>query len=121
MQAPAGHLGDPQVTCAVQRREGAWEDLAKRRYRRVMVLAAGLPLLQQLSGINTVVLFSSQVSPKAGTASPWPKCSPWSRDYNQLSYMASPALRIHLTATLQRSCSLQVPVLSWHAQHLHLK
>lgn len=37
--------------------EAAWADLLKPRYRRMMLLAAGLPLLQQLSGINSVVYF----------------------------------------------------------------
>ncbi len=31
-----------------------------RRYRLMMVLAAALPLWQQLSGINTVVFYSSE-------------------------------------------------------------
>ena len=35
--------------------EASWADLLKPRYRRMMLLAAGLPLLQQLSGINSVV------------------------------------------------------------------
>ena len=40
------------------------------QYRRVMVLAAGLPLFQQASGINSVVFYSSEVFQKAGLASP---------------------------------------------------
>lgn len=40
---------------------GTWEDLLSMRYRRIMLLAAGLPLLQQASGINTVIYYSSQV------------------------------------------------------------
>ena len=40
---------------AVVEGEASWTDLLKPRYRRMMLLAAGLPLLQQLSGINSVV------------------------------------------------------------------
>ncbi len=42
--------------------EGGWGSLLKRRYRRIMILAAALPILQQASGINTVVFYSSDVS-----------------------------------------------------------
>lgn len=42
--------------------EGAWSDLVQRRYRRMMVLAVSLPLLQQASGINSVTFYSSSVS-----------------------------------------------------------
>lgn len=38
-----------------------WGALLWPKYRRVMLLAAGLPLAQQLSGINTVIFYSSQV------------------------------------------------------------
>ena len=41
--------------------EAGWATLFQKRYRRIMLLAAGLPLLQQGSGINTVILYSSQV------------------------------------------------------------
>ena len=37
-----------------------WASLWEPRYRRVMVLAAALPLTQQASGINTVIFYSSQ-------------------------------------------------------------
>lgn len=40
---------------------GGWGALLMRRYRLIMVLAAALPLWQQLSGINTVVFYSSEV------------------------------------------------------------
>lgn len=40
---------------------GGWGALLLRRYRLIMVLAAALPLWQQLSGINTVVFYSSEV------------------------------------------------------------
>ncbi len=46
---------------------GGFAALLDPRYRRIMALAAGLPLLQQLSGINTVIFYSSQV---CGGASP---------------------------------------------------
>lgn len=42
--------------------EGNWSDLVQRRYRRMMVLAVSLPLLQQASGINSVTFYSSSVS-----------------------------------------------------------
>lgn len=45
------------------RLEGGWGALLKRRYRRIMILAAALPILQQASGINTVVFYSSDVHP----------------------------------------------------------
>ena len=42
--------------------EGAWGDLVQPRYRRMMVLAVSLPLLQQASGINSITFYSSSVS-----------------------------------------------------------
>lgn len=47
-----------------------WAALLQPRYRRVMTLAVALPLFQQLSGINTVIFYSSQVFKMAGLASP---------------------------------------------------
>lgn len=52
--------GCQEASSAEQEGEG-WSALLRKRYRRIMVLAAGLPLLQQGSGINTVILYSSQV------------------------------------------------------------
>lgn len=49
--------------------QGGWGSLLKARYRRIMVLAAGLPLLQQASGINTVVFYSSDVIPGSAAVS----------------------------------------------------
>lgn len=43
--------------------EGQWGDLVQPRYRRMMVLAVTLPLLQQASGINSITFYSSSVSP----------------------------------------------------------
>lgn len=40
-----------------------WQGLLAHRYRLMMALAVGLPLLQQASGINTVVYYSTKVSP----------------------------------------------------------
>ena len=40
-----------------------WGALLAPKSRRVMILAAGLTLFQQLSGINTVVFYSSEVRP----------------------------------------------------------
>ena len=50
--------GEPQ--------QGGWSALLNGRYRRIMILASALPILQQLSGINTVVFYSSDVSLKSG-------------------------------------------------------
>lgn len=44
--------------------EGGWGALLNRRYRRIMILASALPILQQASGINTVVFYSSDVGPE---------------------------------------------------------
>lgn len=41
---------------------GTWGDLLSPQYHRIMLLAAGLPLFQQGSGINTVIYYSSQVN-----------------------------------------------------------
>lgn len=53
----------------VPRSEG-FAALLDPRYRRVMMLAAGLPLLQQAGGINTVVLYGTAVFRAAGVTSP---------------------------------------------------
>ncbi|KAK9819874.1 hypothetical protein WJX72_003513 [[Myrmecia] bisecta] len=50
--------------------EASWSELFSPRYRRIMMLAAGLPLLQQASGINTVIFYSSQVFEDAGLHQP---------------------------------------------------
>ena len=42
--------------------EGQWGDLVQPRYRRMIVLAVSLPLLQQASGINSITFYSSSVS-----------------------------------------------------------
>lgn len=44
-----------------ERSAGGWDSLLQRQYSWMMLLALGLPLLQQASGINTVIFFSSQV------------------------------------------------------------
>lgn len=44
--------------------------LLKPKYRHILLLAAGLPILQQLSGINTVILYGSDVLRSAGIRSP---------------------------------------------------
>ena len=41
--------------------EEGWADLLKPRYRWIMLLTTILPLAQQLSGINTCILYSSEV------------------------------------------------------------
>ncbi|KAL4859569.1 Plastidic glucose transporter 4 [Chlorella vulgaris] len=53
-----------------QHRSLGWSALLQPRYRRVMVLASAIPLLQQLSGINSIVFFSTKVFEQAGLQSP---------------------------------------------------
>ena len=48
----------------------AFQLLFHPRYRKIMLLAAGLPLLQQFSGINSVILYGSEVFRTAGVKSP---------------------------------------------------
>lgn len=55
----AGGIGDGGEGASL-----GWSALWEPRYRRVMVLAAAIPLAQQASGINTVVFYSSQVGPR---------------------------------------------------------
>lgn len=43
-----------------------WGALLKKKYRWMVVLSVGIPMLQQLSGVNTVVLYSSQLFTQAG-------------------------------------------------------
>ena len=38
------------------------------KYRRIMILASALPIMQQLSGINTVVFYSSDVRHPASSS-----------------------------------------------------
>lgn len=59
--------GEPQ--------QGGWSALFHGKYRRIMVLASALPILQQLSGINTVVFYSSDVSPLLGSFAVWGSCN----------------------------------------------
>eukprot|EP00887_Chlorella_sp_A99_P005345 scaffold1.g5345.t1 len=47
-----------------------WSTLWQPRYRRVLVLAGALQVLQQTSGINTVIFYSSSVFRQAGLRSP---------------------------------------------------
>ncbi|GAQ91744.1 hexose transporter [Klebsormidium nitens] len=49
--------------------EAGWGDLFSKRYRKVTLIACALFLLQQFSGINAVVYFSTTVFRKAGVAS----------------------------------------------------
>ncbi|KAF8055122.1 menG [Scenedesmus sp. PABB004] len=51
-------------------RPRGWGGLGARRYRRIVALCLALPLLQQASGINVVVYYSSKVFAGAGLASP---------------------------------------------------
>lgn len=53
-----------------QGESGGFAALLDPRYRRVMLLAVSIPLLQQLGGINTVILYGSEVFRLAGVESP---------------------------------------------------
>ncbi|DBB09503.1 TPA: hypothetical protein ACH3X3_008063 [Trebouxia sp. C0006] len=64
-EAGSSHLDDEELSG-----EGEWSDLVQRRYRRMMVLAVSLPLLQQASGINSITFYSSSVFTRAGLSSP---------------------------------------------------
>jgi hypothetical protein len=61
-------LIDEEEERAQLMKEG-WAALSRREYRLMMALALGLPLLQQASGINTVIYFSSEVRSAKGA---WP-------------------------------------------------
>ncbi|KAL4547850.1 hypothetical protein Ndes2526B_g07072 [Nannochloris sp. 'desiccata'] len=50
--------------------EGSFTALLNPKYRRIMILAVGVVFQQQLSGINTVILYGSEVFRTAGIASP---------------------------------------------------
>jgi len=54
-------------------KEGAvegWSALVMRKYRWMVILAIGIPVLQQLSGINTVVMYSKTMFMEAGVSNP---------------------------------------------------
>ncbi|KAI8471190.1 MAG: general substrate transporter [Monoraphidium minutum] len=69
MEDDSEHLLDPDQAAAARRKEG-WSGLGKREYRRMLSLSLMLPLLQQASGINTVIYYSSMVFLRAGLKSP---------------------------------------------------
>jgi len=57
----------------IEEKQGAvegWDALLKKKYRWMVVLAIGIPVLQQLSGVNTVVLYSSKLFSEAGVSNP---------------------------------------------------
>ncbi len=58
--------GEGQAEVQPEAEHLGWGALRAQRYRRVMVLAAALPLAQQASGINTVIFFSTQVGAGVG-------------------------------------------------------
>lgn len=62
--------GEGQAELQPEAEHLGWGALRAPRYRRVMVLAAALPLAQQASGINTVIFFSTQVGCVAGRQMP---------------------------------------------------
>ena len=45
----------------VQSSGKGWSELLEPKYRRIMLLTTLIPLFQQLSGVNTCILYSSQV------------------------------------------------------------
>lgn len=69
MEDDSDHLLDPAEAEAARRKEG-WAGLVKHEYRRMLTLSLMLPLLQQASGINTVIYYSSMVFLRAGLKSP---------------------------------------------------
>lgn len=66
------NIGAPllQPLTEERNRNESWSALWNREYRWMMALAIGLPLLQQATGINTVILYSSEVFTAAGLKSP---------------------------------------------------
>lgn len=63
----------PSAKDQVEDKQGnveGWNALFKKQYRWMVVLALGVPTLQQLSGVNTVVLYSSQLFAQAGVNDP---------------------------------------------------
>jgi MFS family permease len=50
--------------------EGTFKAVLNPQYRRIMILAVGVVFEQQLSGINTVILYGSEVFRTAGISSP---------------------------------------------------
>eukprot|EP00877_Chromochloris_zofingiensis_P014348 jgi/Chrzof1/9167/Cz03g38140.t1 len=69
MESEDANLLNDEEDEAAQRTEG-WTGLLKPQYKWMMMLALGLPLLQQASGINTVIYYSSSVFQDAGLQSP---------------------------------------------------
>ncbi|KAK9827455.1 hypothetical protein WJX74_003381 [Apatococcus lobatus] len=72
---PPNGLEDPLLSSddlpeSEDERAGNWRDLLRKRYAKAMVLALGLPIFQQLSGISSVTFYCSQVFQDAGLTSP---------------------------------------------------
>ena len=65
---PSTHPCCPQAPSAEP--VESWTGLLRDRYRWVLSLVLALPILQQLSGINTVVFYSSLVFASAGIRNP---------------------------------------------------
>ena len=57
-----------QEQAPLDTKEKGWIDLLNPRYRWIMLLTTLLPLFQQLSGINTCILYSSEVRHRPTTA-----------------------------------------------------
>lgn len=74
----ADYHSDPVLESLIarEREEGkegtveGWSALVMKKYRWMVTLAIGIPILQQLSGVNTVVMYSKQMFTKAGVSNP---------------------------------------------------
>lgn len=62
-----GALEDIETSLHVQ--EGTWRDLFKPDVRKALVIGIGLAVLQQITGINTVIYYGPQIFKLAGFSS----------------------------------------------------
>ena len=59
-----------EAAAAAAASSNSWQALQDPKLRPLLLLALALPLLQQASGINTVIYYSTQVFASAGLHSP---------------------------------------------------
>lgn len=64
-----GLLQDETVT-SIAREHATWAEVFDRRHHSLLILTLGVVLAQQLSGINTVIFYSSSVFVQAGLTNP---------------------------------------------------